>query len=64
MTKHSLDRRGNIISFDDLTTSAQTLGETVGAQKEKDRILKVIKKEERETENNYISYDRLKLLIG
>lgn len=50
--------------LDDLIISSTALATQVAKTQEKRRILDILAREERRTNNSYITFDRLKHLIG
>lgn len=51
------------LPLNDLQTSTGALKEQIGVRKERDRILQLIKDEEKAMGMGWISYDRLKRII-
>lgn len=51
-------------SLQDLETSSRKLYAQVESRRERDRILGMLDTEKRDTNQSYITYDRLKRLLG
>ncbi len=56
------DRDTGVIN--DLQVSGARLQQSVGAYKERDRIIQALVREEKETNNSFITFDRAKLIIN
>lgn len=50
--------------LNDLLTSAASLSSEVAKVQERDRILTILNNEERDTNNSYVTFDRLRALIN
>lgn len=57
---HTQDKQ----DLNDLLTSTASLSSEVARVQERDRILNILTREERKTNNSYITFDRLRMLIN